>query len=64
MWDTFETQAKPLSHELPCPGCGHATHTYLPCSDGCDCAPRWLPLEACHWASRELSSESGGLNLS
>jgi hypothetical protein len=42
MWDTVETQMNPLSHDMPCTGCGHATHTYLPCSDGCDCAPRWL----------------------
>ncbi len=42
MWDTIETQLNPLSHDMPCVGCGHATHTYLPCSDGCDCAPSWL----------------------
>jgi hypothetical protein len=42
MWDTVETSTGPgsvhLSHDLPCTGCGHAVHTYLPCSDTCDCA--------------------------
>ena len=50
MWDTVETQSNPLSHEMPCHGCGHAMHTYLPCSDGCDCAPTWLTLEESRWA--------------
>ena len=48
MWDTVETQIHPLSHEMPCPGCGHPTHTYLPCSDGCDCTPTWLSLDDSH----------------
>ena len=26
-----------LSHDMPCPRCGHARHTFLPCSDRCDC---------------------------
>ncbi len=42
MWDTVETNTGPgsvhLSHDLPCSDCGHAGHTYLPCSDTCDCA--------------------------
>lgn len=50
MWDTVETQTHPLSHEMPCPGCGHPTHTYLPCSDRCDCSPRWLALDESLWA--------------
>ena len=33
MWDTVQTSRSRLSHDLPCPGCGHAAHTYLPCSD-------------------------------
>jgi hypothetical protein len=37
MWDTVETSTTHLSHDLPCPRCGHATHTYLPCSDSCAC---------------------------
>ncbi len=28
-----------LSHDMPCLRCGHGMHTYLPCSDECDCAP-------------------------
>lgn len=42
MWDTVETTSTHLSHDRPCPACGHATHTYLPCSDSCDCEPAWL----------------------
>ena len=42
MWDPVETNTGPgsvhLSHDLPCPECGHARHTYLPCSDTCACA--------------------------
>ena len=42
MWDTVETNTGPgsvhLSHDLPCPECGHARHTYLPCSDTGACA--------------------------
>ncbi len=37
MWDTVETTSMRLSHDLPCRGCGHARHTYLPCSDSCAC---------------------------
>lgn len=42
MWDTVETSTGPgsvhLSHDIPCVDCGHARHTYLPCSDTCACA--------------------------
>ena len=42
MWDTVETSTGQgsvhLSHDLPCAGCGHAVHTFLPCSDTCSCA--------------------------
>lgn len=38
MWDTVESRSSHLSHDLPCSACGHAGHTYLPCSDSCDCA--------------------------
>lgn len=38
MWDTVETTTDHLSHDLPCAGCGHGRHTYLPCSDTCACA--------------------------
>ncbi len=43
MWDTVETTQIHLSHDLPCPGCGHAVHTYLACGDACDCPPTVLP---------------------
>jgi hypothetical protein len=42
MWDNVETTSTPLSHDRPCLDCGHATHSYLPCSDSCDCVPSWL----------------------
>ncbi len=38
MWDTVETSPVHLSHDLPCSACGHGVHSYLPCSDSCDCA--------------------------
>lgn len=38
MWDTVTESAAPLSHEMPCPWCGHSTHSFLPCSDTCTCA--------------------------
>jgi hypothetical protein len=42
-WDTVQTNEVHLSHDLPCPRCGHAVHTYLPCSDTCGCARTALP---------------------
>jgi hypothetical protein len=42
MWDTVENvpaTATHLSHDAPCVRCGHGTHTFLPCSDTCDCPP-------------------------
>lgn len=39
MWDTVQTNAVHLSHDMPCPHCGHALHTYLACGDACDCEP-------------------------
>jgi hypothetical protein len=41
MWDTAESheQHEHLSHDMPCPQCGHALHTYLACGDACDCEP-------------------------
>jgi hypothetical protein len=38
MWDTFEENTVHLAHDLPCTGCGHAAHRYLPC-DQCSCTP-------------------------
>ena len=39
MWDVVEERHTLLSHDRPCPSCGHALHTYLPCSDLCACRP-------------------------
>ena len=36
MWDTVLETSTRLSHDLPCPHCGHGGHRYLPC-DRCDC---------------------------
>jgi hypothetical protein len=43
MWDTNRTETLHLSHDLPCPQCGHGMHTFLPCSDTCDCARSVMP---------------------
>lgn len=44
MWDTVQTtNTVHLSHDLPCPRCGHAAHRYLACSDACDCVPTEVP---------------------
>jgi len=43
MWDTERTDHLPISHDLPCLECGHAAHTFLPCSDTCQCPPNFMP---------------------
>lgn len=43
MWDTVQTPATHLSHDLPCPACGHEVHTHLVCGNGCACPPMALP---------------------
>jgi hypothetical protein len=43
MWDTVESSTHQLSHDMPCARCGHARHTYLACSDSCDCVPSEAP---------------------
>jgi hypothetical protein len=43
MWDGPQTNQLHLSHDLPCPACGHAAHTYLACSDICSCPPTAMP---------------------
>ena len=43
MWDTVQTNEHHLSHDLPCPRCGHAVHTYLACGDSCACEPVVMP---------------------
>jgi hypothetical protein len=40
MWDTVDTTRTTLTHDMPCSECGHAAHTYLPCSDECPCVPQ------------------------
>ena len=43
MWDTVSDNDVHLSHDLPCPRCGHAMHTFLVCDEHCDCAPCEMP---------------------
>ncbi|WP_310526476.1 hypothetical protein [Nocardioides sp.] len=49
MWDTVmhtpgaRSAGEHLSHDRPCPHCGHAGHTYLACGDQCDCPPALTP---------------------
>jgi hypothetical protein len=43
MWDTVRSSTQHLSHDLPCPRCGHAAHSFLACSDTCDCVPIAMP---------------------
>ena len=43
MWDTVQSNELHLSHDLPCPACGHAAHMYLACSDTCGCPPTVMP---------------------
>jgi hypothetical protein len=40
MYDTVDEHSTlHLSHDRPCPQCGHAMHTFLACSETCDCRP-------------------------
>ena len=41
MWDIGHAISTTLTHDMPCPRCGHAPHSYLPCSDECECVPVW-----------------------
>ena len=43
MYDTAHTSHTYISHDMPCPRCGHALHQYLACSDDCACEPVRLP---------------------
>ena len=43
MWTSTTENQQNLSRDLPCPACGHAVHTFLPCSDSCGCAPTVMP---------------------
>lgn len=38
MFDGPDDTHSGLSHNLPCPECGHELHPFLPCSDVCACA--------------------------
>jgi hypothetical protein len=37
MWDTAIEISTHLTHDLPCPRCGHGGHRFLPC-DHCGCS--------------------------
>lgn len=42
MWDTAQDDQPGnarLSHDRPCPRCGHAMHVFLACGEGCACRP-------------------------
>ncbi len=43
MFDTPQSASQHLSHDLPCSRCGHSAHTFLACSDTCDCEPALMP---------------------
>ncbi len=43
MWDAVNDDDQHLSHDLPCPRCGHGLHTFLACDELCDCAPCVMP---------------------
>lgn len=43
MWNTALEPTHQMSHDMPCPRCGHGIHVYLGCGDGCSCPPAELP---------------------
>ena len=43
MWETVQDYTDHLSHDMPCGRCDHAMHTFLACSDACDCEPSFMP---------------------
>ena len=43
MWDAVMDGGEHLSHDLPCPRCHHAMHTFLACDERCDCTPCVMP---------------------
>jgi len=45
MWDTVQSSGEHLSHDRPCPRCGHGMHTFLACGDGCSCEPSQKPAQ-------------------
>jgi hypothetical protein len=54
MWDTVQDlwgqgaagADQHLSHDRPCPRCGHAMHTFLACDASCGCEPVSVPAHA------------------
>ncbi len=50
MFDTAPETGSHLTHDRPCPQCGHAMHTYLACSDTCSCQPVGLRTPALAYA--------------
>lgn len=53
MFSTETPGRTSLSRELPCLRCGHAPHSYLPCSDTCDCGPVEMPGAPALWLRRD-----------
>jgi hypothetical protein len=46
MWDSArDDEVAPLTHEMPCPRCGHPPHLFLACGEGCACEPDEMPGE-------------------
>jgi hypothetical protein len=43
MGDTNQTGTIHRARDRPRPVCGHAGHSFLPCSDTCDCARSVVP---------------------
>jgi hypothetical protein len=41
--DEKSDDAEPLTHEMPCPRCGHPPHLFLACGDDCECEPDGMP---------------------
>ncbi len=63
MWDTAQTNQLHLSHDLPCPRCGHAVHTYLACSDTCECAPTVMAPTGSSWRSMAAPMSSTAVTV-
>ena len=45
MWETAcsdDTETN-LTHEMPCPRCGHPPHRFLACGGDCECEPEDMP---------------------
>lgn len=45
MWDTVDVNTLHLTHDRPCPRCGHPAHRFLACSESCTCVPPEMPGE-------------------